>query len=171
MTKTNRIIVGLVLIILIAFALALGSTNAYGYTLTEPAYAKSVTTNVAAPAVPKPRPTHASRAVPAWVNSRVGVFPSVYRGKYYDARYERVRRCIVKRESMGHYGVVNRSSGAAGAYQFLPSTARVAKVRMGKSYLSNHANTWSRADQDQAFWTLWNHGKGRGHWAGGRWSC
>lgn len=104
--------------------------------------------------------------------SMVGVRSSAYIGKYYNPRYEKVRRCIVKRESEGHYRVVNRSSGAAGAYQFMRRTGAYVARKMGRSDLASRpANTWTRFEQDKAFWVLWNHGKGRSHWAGGRWSC
>lgn len=104
--------------------------------------------------------------------SMVGVRPSAYIGKYYDARYEGVRKCIVKRESEGYYRVVNRSSGAAGAYQFMRRTGAYVARKMGRPDLAGRpANTWTRFEQDKAFWVLWNHGHGRSHWAGGRWHC
>lgn len=104
--------------------------------------------------------------------SMVGVRSSAYVGKYYNPRYEKVRRCIVKRESEGYYRVVNRSSGAAGAYQFMRRTGAYVARKMGRPDLASRpANTWTRFEQDKAFWVLWNHGKGRSHWAGGRWHC
>lgn len=104
--------------------------------------------------------------------SMVGVRSSAYVGRYYNARYEGVRKCIVKRESEGYYRVVNRSSGAAGAYQFMLGTSNAAARRMGRPDLvGRRANTWTRFEQDKAFWVMWNHGRGRGHWAGGRWHC
>ena len=97
--------------------------------------------------------------------SRGNVAASSYRGKYYSPRWERARRCIVWRESRGQYRVVNRSSGAAGAYQFMRRTSNEMARRMGKPWLIGvPASRWSRADQDRAFWMLWNHGKGRSHW-------
>ena len=54
-------------------------------------------------------------AASAHTSSPGAVPASKYRGKYYDARYESIRKCIVHRESRGHYRVVNRYSGAAGA--------------------------------------------------------
>jgi hypothetical protein len=102
----------------------------------------------------------------------VGVERSLYRGRYYVKRHEPVRRCIVRRESNGLYRVVNRSSGAAGAYQFLPSTSNYVARQMGRRDLVGiPANRWNRLEQDKAFWTLWDHGRGRGHWAGGRFAC
>ncbi len=32
-------------------------------------------------------------------------------------------------------------------------------------------NRWSRFEQDEAFWTIFNRGAGAHHWAGGRWGC
>lgn len=108
----------------------------------------------------------------ARIHDMTGVMPSLYTGKYYNARYEKIRRCIVKRESMGYYAVVNRRSGAAGAYQFLRGTSNYVARKMGRNDLvGKSANRWNRLEQDQAFWTLWNNGKGRGHWAGGRYHC
>lgn len=104
-----------------------------------------------------PAPTHASSIseIPA----------SKYRGKYYNPRYEWIRKCVVYRESRNHLRVVNRYSGAGGLYQFLPSTARVVARRMHRPDLVwVHPSRWSRKAQDRAFWVLWNHGKGRSHW-------
>jgi hypothetical protein len=92
---------------------------------------------------------------------------SAYRGKFYDPRYERVRKCIVYRESRGKYGVVNRSSGAAGAYQLMPPLRRYAAQKMGSSWLGGiPANQWSRYNQDRAFYAI-VHYQGLKHWRGG----
>ena len=102
----------------------------------------------------------------------VGIEPSLYRGRFYVKRHEPVRRCIVKRESGGYYRIENRSSSAAGAYQFLQSTSDYVARKMGRRDLVGvPASRWNRLEQDQAFWTLWNRGHGRGHWAGGNYSC
>lgn len=88
-----------------------------------------------------------------------------YRGKYYNPRWENVRKCIVQRESGGDYRAKNRWSTAAGAYQFLISTSNAVARMMGRGDLvGTSARYWSKFDQDRAFWTLFNHGKGRGHW-------
>jgi hypothetical protein len=90
---------------------------------------------------------------------------SAYTGKFYSPRYEAVRKCIVHRESRGHYGVVNRYSGAAGAYQVMGPLRRYGAKKMGKPWLAGTpVNRWSRADQDRFFWTVWDHGRGRSHW-------
>jgi hypothetical protein len=48
-----------------------------------------------------------------------------------------------------------------------PSTAAalMAKLRL------TTPNKWSRYWQDRAFWTIFNHGAGASHWAGGYVSC
>ena len=97
-----------------------------------------------------------------------GILPSAYTGPYYDARYEAKRRCIVKRESEGRYGARNKSSGAAGAYQFMPAWTRTIQKWTGEK---KPIYAMSRYAQDLAFWKAFNHGKGARNWAGGRWHC
>ena len=57
--------------------------------------------------------------------------------------------CIRHRESRGQYDVVNSSSGAAGAYQFMPGTWNTNAASAGRPDLVgvNPANA-SPADQD-----------------------
>ena len=57
--------------------------------------------------------------------------------------------CIRHRESRGQYDVVNTSSGAAGAYQFMPGTWNTNAAAAGRQDLVgvNPANA-SPADQD-----------------------
>ena len=119
-----------------------------------------------------------------------GVEPSLYRGTYYRSAIEAKRRCIVDRESEGHYDVVNPSGSYRGAYQVSAQLARGAtwmmlkehKKLMGaqaaKSTLASlrakPMNTWPRYWQDAAFHTVanWEHtGSGIAHWGGGRWHC
>lgn len=97
-----------------------------------------------------------------------GILPSAYTGPYYDARFESFRRCVVKRESEGRYGARNHGSGAAGAYQFMPSWVRTIQKWTGEH---KPIYAMSRYAQDLAFWRAFNHGKGAGNWAGGRWYC
>jgi len=66
--------------------------------------------------------------------------------------------CVRNRESHGQYGVVNSSSGAGGAYQFLPSTWHA----MGGSGLPQNA---SPAEQDAMAAKLYA-SQGRAPWAG-----
>jgi hypothetical protein len=119
-----------------------------------------------------------------------GVEPSLYRGKYYRSAIESKRKCIVDRESEGHYDVVNPSGAYRGAYQVSASLARGATWMMLKEHKqlmgaktakqtlaklrSKPMNSWPRYWQDAAFHTVanWEHtGSGIAHWAGGRWHC
>jgi hypothetical protein len=104
--------------------------------------------------------------------TKYGVFPSAYVGKEYNPRYESKRRCIVKRESNGYYTAVSSGGTYKGAYQMSAALGRGAAWMMGRPDLLNvPVNRWSRFEQDEAFWTIFNHGRGAAHWAGGRWSC
>ncbi len=119
-----------------------------------------------------------------------GVESSLYRGKYYRSAIEAKRKCIVDRESEGHYDVVNPSGAYRGAYQVSASLARGATWMMLKEHKqlmgtkaakqtlaklrAKPMNTWPRYWQDAAFHTVanWEHtGSGIAHWGGGRWHC
>lgn len=110
--------------------------------------------------------THKSQVKPSNLVRNVrGVQASAWRGKYYNPRWENVRKCIVFRESRGNYKIKNKGSSASGAYQFLIKTSNgVAKTMQRRDLVGKRAGTWSRVDQDRAFWTLFNNGKGKGHW-------
>ena len=114
---------------------------------------------------------------------RTGVQPSLYRGKYYRPSLERIRRCIVSRESSGHYFSVSHSGTYRGAYQMSPQLARGATWMMFpefKNIMGEKAaevamlrlrNTsihkWTRFWQDAAFSTVynWEHpNSGASHW-------
>jgi len=75
--------------------------------------------------------------------------------------------CIKHRESRGEYGVVNSSSGAAGAYQFMPGTWNNTARSAGRTDLVgvNPANA-SAADQDAMARQLLAT-QGLGPWGGG----
>jgi hypothetical protein len=97
--------------------------------------------------------------------SMSGIRSSAYVGKYYSARHEGTRKCIVRKESRGNYRVVSSGGSYRGAYQFNAHLARATAKRMGRPDLAGKSfNQWSRFEQDKAFWTVWNHGKGRGNW-------
>jgi hypothetical protein len=119
-----------------------------------------------------------------------GVEPSLYRGKYYRKGVESVRLCIVRRESEGHYDVVNPSGAYRGAYQVSRQLADGATWMMLKEHkaLMGEANAkrvlstlrktplnrWPRYWQDALFSTVANWdgtGSGLRHWSGGRWHC
>lgn len=94
-----------------------------------------------------------------------GIKPSAYKGRYYVASHDRIRMCIVRRESNGHYDAVNRHSAAAGAYQFMPFWQRKLPKMIGMPELrSKKISKWPRYAQDKAFWRVWNHGKGKMNW-------
>ena len=78
-----------------------------------------------------------------------------------------VLACIKQRESRGQYGVVNSSSGAAGAYQFMPSTWNNTARSAGRADLVgvSPANA-SAADQDAMAQHLMAT-QGLGPWGGG----
>jgi peptidoglycan hydrolase-like protein with peptidoglycan-binding domain len=116
-----------------------------------------------------------------------GVYASAYTGAYYDSRYEAKRRCIVSRESHGYYTVRSANGLYNGAYQMTASLgvgatkkmlasvaaevgATTAASLMAKLRLTT-PNKWSRYWQDRAFWTIFNHGAGASHWAGGYVNC
>jgi hypothetical protein len=101
----------------------------------------------------------------AWANTMSGIGPSAYTGQFYDPGYEATRQCIVNKESTGNYAVVSSNGMYHGAYQFMLGTSDNAARAMGRADLVGvPASQWNRAEQDEAFYTTWNHGAGRGHW-------
>jgi hypothetical protein len=145
----------------LAVALGIGSVAVLGpvTAATAAPVATSVAAASAATAVPSgERNTRVSR-------SMTGIRSSAYVGKYYSSRYERTRKCIVRKESGGNYRIASRTGRYRGAYQFNAQLARHTAKKMGRTDLvSRPFNRWSRFEQDKAFWTVWNHGRGRGHW-------
>lgn len=143
----------------LAMAVTVGTVAVLGPATPVAAAPTSTTAKSAAAAVPTgERNTKVSR-------SMSGIRSSAYVGKYYSARHERTRKCIVRKESGGNYRIASRTGKYRGAYQFNSTLARSTAKRMGRSDLARKPfNTWSRFEQDKAFWTVWNHGRGRGHW-------
>lgn len=129
-----------------------------------------VSTATAAPASASPAASAATAAPTGERNTKVsrslrGVRSSAYVGKYYSSRHEGTRKCIVRKESGGNYRIASRTGKYRGAYQFNANLARHTAKKMGHSDLANKPfNQWSRFHQDKAFWTVWNNGRGRGHW-------
>jgi hypothetical protein len=74
--------------------------------------------------------------------------------------------CVRARESRGDYGAMN-ASGAHGAYQMMPITARETALRAGRSDLAaTPVLNWSKADQD-AMAALLYQWQGAAPWGGG----
>ena len=117
---------------------------------------------------------------------RHGAMVSLYQGKWFMPKREKVRRCIVKRESGANYRAVSAGGRYRGAYQMSRRLAVGAswmmqrEVRKGlgaeaeKIVLAlrkQPTQQWNRYWQDRAFWTIWRHGKGKSHWRGGAHGC
>jgi hypothetical protein len=173
MTKT-KLLGGLVAVMIGAL---IGFFLAAPVKASETAYAKSVPT-ATGQVVHVSAEHRAARSNTAL--SLVGFMPSLYRGNWYSARWERVRECIMHRESRHNYRAANKSSSARGAYQFLDSQWRDGLVWMMlkeskktkdglrkeiRSLRDKPIHAWSRYYQDRAFFTAWRHGAGKKHWA------
>ena len=133
---------------------------------------------------------HFTTASPEATDRR-GVEPSLYRGRFYRSSVERVRLCIVRRESEGIYtvrgGGGNRYYGAyqmnddladGATWMMLPEAKQLLGESVARALMAQLRETpvtrWSRYWQDAAFFTIYNWerpGSGREHWAGGRWHC
>jgi hypothetical protein len=115
-----------------------------------------------------------------------GFMKSLYRGKWYMPKKERVRRCIIDRESNFDYEAVSRGGTYRGAYQFNRALAigaswmmqREVRKEMGAEGLKlvralrkTKTHKWNRYWQDRAFWTVWRKGDGRSHWGSGGARC
>jgi hypothetical protein len=84
--------------------------------------------------------------------------------EYYMPKKEKIRKCIVWRESRGDYTA--NGTGGAGAYQFIQSTWTHYAKAAGFTYWSKHrAHHAPKYVQDAVFWRTWNHGKGKFHWS------
>lgn len=114
-----------------------------------------------------------------------GVRASAYRGKYYRGGLgEQFRRCVLERESHGHYGSRSTVSTAQGGYQFLasqwqeslpymlrPELIEIHGERLGRRVYRALRDTpiykWPRFYQDAAFFTVlhWDYPfSGAEHW-------
>ena len=117
---------------------------------------------------------------------RHGAMVSLYQGKWFMPKREKVRRCIVKRESGANYRAVSAGGRYRGAYQMSRRLAVGAswmmqrEVRKGLgaeaekiviALRKKPTQQWNRYWQDRAFWTIWRHGKGKSHWRGGAHGC
>lgn len=140
-------------------------------------------------------PTAQVHQVPAVVTevtapAQSGAQASAYKGKFYRPFQEKIRKCILRRESNYHYFSTNRKSGYFGGYQmtkelmhgaawmFMPELRkevgkeRATKIRQILQATPGHK--WNRYWQDRAFYTVFNWectGSGAKHWGGGRFAC
>lgn len=89
-----------------------------------------------------------------------------------DPAVEKARLCILQREAGGDYTAVDPRGRWFGAYQFRRSMANAAARRMRRPDLVGvAANRWRPEDQDAAFYVIYDRGRGRKAWAGGRFPC
>ena len=117
---------------------------------------------------------------------RRGVLVSLYQGKWFMPRREKVRKCIAKRESGANYRAVSAGGRYRGAYQMSRRLAVGASwmmqrevrkefgsegVKLVSALRKKPTQQWNRYWQDRAFWTIWRHGEGKSHWRGGGKNC
>lgn len=117
---------------------------------------------------------------------RRGAMVSLYQGKWYMPKREKVRRCIAKRESGANYRAVSAGGRYRGAYQMSRRLAVGASWMMQRevrrelgaeaeklviALRKKPTQQWNRYWQDRAFWTIWHKGKGKSHWRGGGKNC
>lgn len=108
-----------------------------------------------------------------------GVMESLYRGKWFNAKDEDTRRCIVRKETGGNYESVSAGGLYRGAYQMSKALAVGAAWMMldevrkefgadaasdVEQLRSTPVQQWNRYWQDRAFWTIWRNGAGSDHW-------
>ena len=85
---------------------------------------------------------------------------------------EKARLCILRREAGNDYTAVDPSRHWFGGYQFNLRTSDTAARRMKRpELLGVPASQWDPADQDAAFYLIWDRGHGKKHWSGGRSAC
>ncbi|MBI2705484.1 MAG: transglycosylase family protein [Actinobacteria bacterium] len=112
--------------------------------------------------IPAPR-VSAPKSAPA-SSAKTAAHPTATRGGGSGGGF---LNCVRNRESRGQYSAVNGSSGAAGAYQFMPQTARNTALRAGRPDLAGRPVTsWSSADQDAMAAQLYSW-QGSAPWGGG----
>jgi muramidase (phage lysozyme) len=89
---------------------------------------------------------------------------STYTGPWYVAGAEPFRKCVMWRESKGHY----RADGpyGSGAYQFIQSTwDHYAELAGHAEYVGKRPYKAPRDVQDAVFWRTFWKGKGKHHWS------
>ena len=127
-----------------ALATSTTTTVAPATTTTDPAPVTTTAPRRAAPA------TTVYEAVPSPQGRTAGRGSEPAAG---DVPPDYIKQC----ESGGDYSAVNPSSGAGGAWQFLPSTWR----SVGGTGLPQNATP---AEQDKRAAILWDNGRGASHW-------
>lgn len=130
-------------------------------TTTEPSTTTTVTEPPTTTTTEAPETTVVASTAPPTTRARSAPTTAVYeppspqsRTVRGDTPPEYIKQC----ESGGDYSAVNPTSGAGGAWQFLPSTWR----SVGGTGLPQNA---SPAEQDYRAAILWDGGRGAGHWA------
>lgn len=114
-----------------------------------------------APAVPSSTTSAPTRPKPSSASAKPGSKPKARSGAGW---VERVRRCVLHRESRGNYKIRSKVADpngryAWGGYQFQDATWR------SVTGLPGHASQYPKAVQDAAFVKLFDNGKGKHHWA------
>ena len=132
----------------------------------------------ATPELAMARGNAASRDLLGWA-------PSLYQGKWFDAKVEPIRKCIMDRESNFSYTAVGAGT-YFGAYQMNRGLAVGAlgvmepevRKEMGaegvailKDLRTIAPSKWNRYWQDRAFYTIWHGGDGKRNWQGGGLNC
>jgi len=105
---------------------------------------------------------------------------SLYQGRFYVEKDNKLRYCIRYREARHSYTQDNGPHH--GAYQFTKAlavgvswmiqkelratgTPKRQALHLGRTLRSNDIAQWSPFWQDFAFWIVWDHGAGKQHWA------
>lgn len=143
-----------------------------------PAPAAVTSSEPATPELAMARGNQASRDLLGWS-------PSLYQGKWFDAKVEPIRKCIMDRESNFSYTAVGAGT-YFGAYQMNRGLAVGAlgvmepevRKEMGaegvailKALRAVAPSKWNRYWQDRAFYTIWHGGDGKRNWQGGGLNC
>ena len=106
---------------------------------------------------------------------------SLYQGRAYQQKANRIRVCIRDRESNHDYRAVSRRGTYRGAYQMsaalgvgagwmiqkeVIATGTPKKVAraIGRDLRASPVNKWAPFWQDFAFWIVWDDGDGKHHW-------
>ena len=107
---------------------------------------------------------------------------SFYQGPEYKKRWNKCRLQIRQAESRNVYGAMSRSKKYKGAYQMSPAFTvgagwRIQKsmremgapkeqaFQIGEKLRATPAHRWHPFYQDWAWWSIFDNGKGKSHWA------